>query len=80
MNALFDKLDMVMIHNKIIIEILNAMDKKPASKFIDQNSTEYKNKKHVYLNKLNDKDIKEPKPSTMAFYQIDYDEDTAVYS
>ena len=45
LNALFDKLDMVMLQNKIILEILNAMEKKPASKFIDKNSTEYKSKK-----------------------------------
>ena len=33
-----------------------------------------------YLNNLNKKEIKEPKASTMTFYQIDYDEDTGIYS
>ena len=50
------------------------------SKEVDRTNGEYKIKKQVYLNKLNNKEINEPKSSTMAFYQIDYDEDTGVYS
>ena len=36
LKVLFDKLDMVMIQKKSILEILNAMEKKQASKFIDK--------------------------------------------
>ena len=39
-----------------------------------------KNIRNIYLNKLNNKEIKEPKASTMTFYQIDYDEETQLYS
>ena len=32
-------------------------------------------KKQVYLTKLNNKEIKQPRPETLRFYEIDYDED-----
>ena len=50
------------------------------SKEVDRTNGEYKNTRHIYLNKLNNKEIKEPKSSTMTFYQIDYDEETQLYS
>ena len=61
------------------------MEKKPLtnsyqSKDLDRTNGEYRNKKQVYVNKLNNKEIKEPKSSTMAFYEIDYDEETQLYS
>ena len=80
------KLNKVLDQNENILEILQEMEKKKPltnnyqSKEIDRTGGEYKNKRNIYLNKLNNKEIKEPKSSTMAFYQIDYDEDTGVYS
>ena len=80
------KLNKVLEQNKNILEILQEMDKKKPvtnsyqSKEVDRTNAEYKNKKQVYLNKLNNKEIKEPKASTMTFYQIDYDEETQLYS
>ena len=80
------KLNKVLEQNKNILEILQEMEKKKPltnsyqSKPVDRTNAEYKNKKQVYLNKLNNKEIKEPKASTMAFYQIDYDEETQLYS
>ena len=50
------------------------------SKEVDRTSGEYKNTRNIYLHKLNNKEIKEPKSSTMTFYQIDYDEETQLYS
>ena len=79
-------LNKVFEQNKNILEILQEMEKKTPvtnscqSKEVDRTNGEYKNKKQVYLNKLNNKEIKEPKPSTMTFYQIDYDEETQLYS
>ena len=72
--------------NNNILEILQEMEKKKPltnsyqSQEVDRTRAEYKNKRNIYLNKLNNKEIKEPKASTMTFYQIDYDEDTGVYS
>ena len=69
------KLNKVLEQNKHILEILQEMEKKKPvtnsyqSKEVDRTSGEYKNKKQTYLNKLNNKEIKEPKSSTMAFYQ-----------
>ena len=80
------KLNKVLEQNKNILEILQEMEKKKPvtnsyqSKEVDRTNGEYKKKKQVYLNKLNNKEIKEPKSSTMAFYQIDYDEETQLYS
>ena len=80
------KLNKVLEQNKNILEILQEMEKKKPltnsyqSKEVDRTNGEYTNKKQVYLNKLNNKEIKEPKCSTMTFYQIDYDKETQLYS
>ena len=44
------------------------------------NSAEYKNKRAVYLQKMNSKEIKQPKESTLQYYKLEYDEDTEMYS
>ena len=50
----------------------------------DMNSTPvdatYENKKNAYLTKLNNKDILQPKPTTLEYYKIKYDEETKTYS
>ena len=40
----------------------------------------YENKKNAYLTKLNNKDILQPKPTTLDYYKIKYDEETKTYS
>ena len=86
LDKIVKKLNKGLEQNKNIFEILQEMEKKKPltnsyqSKEVDRTNGEYKNKKQVYLNKLNNKEIKEPKSSTMAFYQIDYDEETQLYS
>ena len=40
----------------------------------------YENKKNAYLTKLNNKDILQPKPTTLEYYKIKYDEETKTYS
>ena len=75
------KLNKVLEQNKNILEILQEMEKKkPLTNSYQSKEVDYKNKRNIYLNKLNNKEIKEPKASTMTFYQIDYDEDTQLYS
>ena len=68
------------MQNKSILEILNAMEKKPPLKYIDKNGSEFKNRRNMYITKLNDGSIKEPKKSTLDCYNVDHDEDTVVYS
>ena len=40
----------------------------------------YENKKNAYLTKLINKDILQPKPTTLEYYKIKYDEETKTYS
>ena len=81
------KNDEIMEQNKQIYSILESMTKKPTytnnnyqPKQVDRDRQEYKNKRGIYLKKLNHRDIKEPKQSTMDYYKNDFDEDTGVYS
>ena len=80
------KIDEIMEQNKRIYQLLESM-KKPAynntnnyqPKEVDRESTEYKNKRNVYIKKLNEQVIKEPKQSSLDFYQVKYIEDTKKY-
>ena len=85
-DKLFLKIDEIMEQNKRIYQLLESM-KKPAynntnnyqPKEVDRESTEYKNKRNVRIKKLNEKVIKEPKQSSLDFYQVKYIEDTKKY-
>ena len=69
--------------------IANKMESKPTfnnysnnyqSKVdIDRDSSEYKNKRNIYVKKLNEKVIKEPKQSSLDYYPVKYKEDTKKY-
>ena len=80
------KIDEIMEQNKRIYQLLESM-KKPAynntnnyqPKEVDRESSEYKNKRNVYIKKRNEKLIKEPKQSSLDFYQVKYIEDTKKY-
>ena len=45
----------------------------------DENDSAYKNKRNIYLGKLNDKLIKEPKQSTLEYYKVKYDDKDYIY-
>ena len=40
----------------------------------------YENKKNPHLTKLNNRDILQPKPTTLEYYRLKYDEETKTYS
>ena len=40
---------------------------------MDKNSDFYKNKRNVYVNKLNNSEIKEPKQQTLDYYGVKFD-------
>ena len=67
---------------KLVLELLEKMSKANETKteYKPMDETTYKNKRAVYLTKLNNKEIKQPKQSTLNYYKIDYDEDTETYS
>ena len=39
----------------------------------------YRNKRNVYLNKLNSNEIKQPKQETLDYYKVIYDSDIKLY-
>ena len=56
-------------------ERLKKLEWKPkTTKVADENDPSYKNKRNIYLGKLNEKSIKEPKLSTLQYYNIKYDD------
>ena len=67
---------------KLVLELLEKMSKAKETKteFKPMDETTYKNKRAVYLTKLNNKEIRNPKTQTLNYYKIDYDEDTETYS
>ena len=62
---------------KKINELL--IKRKPVNKPMDKDSDVYKNKKNVYVNKLNNKDIKLPKKETLEYHEIKFDDQERAY-
>ena len=64
LDKIVKQLKKVLEQNKIFFEILQEMEKKKPltnnyqSKEVDRTSSEYKNKRQVYVSKLNTKQIK----------------------
>ena len=67
---------------KLVLELLEKLSKANETKteYKPMDETTYKNKRAVYLTKLNNKEIRNPKIQTLNYYKIDYDEDTETYS
>ena len=67
---------------KLVLELLEKLSKTSETKteYKPMDETTYKNKRAVYLTKLNNKEIRNPKIQTLNYYKIDYDEDTETYS
>ena len=67
---------------KIILEMIEKMnlanESKTEYKPIDEAT--YKNKRAVYLTKLNNKEIRNPKKETLEYYKVDFDKETETYS
>ena len=76
------------ISSQKILEKLELIEKKinelpirpkPANKPMDKDSDVYKNTRNVYVNKLNNKDIKFPKKETSEYYEIKFDHQERAY-
>ena len=84
LDELTNKLNRCNKNIKLALELLQKMseatEKKNQSTYIAPNRAEFKNKRAVYLTKLNNKEIKMPKKSTLEKYKIDYNEDIDQYS
>ena len=46
---------------------------------MDKDSDVYKNKRNVYVNKLNNKDINFPQKETLEYYEIEFDDQERAY-
>ena len=64
-----DKLELI---DKKLDELTNKP--KQYHKPMDKNSDTYKNKRNVYVNKLNNCEIKEPKQQTLDYYGVKFDD------
>ena len=71
-----------------ILDKLELLDKKidsliekpkQTNKPIAKDSDIYKNKRNVYVNKLNNLEIKSPKPETLEYYDVKFDEGKRLY-
>ena len=63
---ILDKLELI----ERAVNKLNEDKPKPVKKkLMDKDSDAYKNKRSVYVNKLNNKDIKSPKKETLEYYE-----------
>ena len=84
LDELTNKLNRCNKNIKLALELLQKMseanEKKTQTTYIAPNSAEFKNKRAVYLTKLNNKEIKNPKESTLQYYKIDYNEDIDQYA
>ena len=58
---------------------LNEEKPKQVKTLMDKDSDIYKNKRNVYVNKLNNKDIKFPKKETLEYYEIKFDDQERAY-
>ena len=72
---ILDKLELI----KKAISKLNEEKPKQIKKPMDKDSDIYKNKRSVYVKKLNNKDIKFPKKETLEYYEIKFDDQERAY-
>ena len=58
---------------KLVLELLEKLSKASETKteYKPMDETTYKNKRAVYLTKLNNKEIRNPKIQTLNYYKID---------
>ena len=61
---------------ELIDKKLDELTNKPQqyNKPMDKSSDTYKNKRNVYVNKLNNCEIKEPKQQTLDYYGVKFDD------
>ena len=72
---ILDKLEVI----EKAVNKLNADKPKQINKTLVKDSEMYKNKRNVYINKLNTAEIRYPKSETLDYYEIKYDAENKVY-
>ena len=72
---ILDKLELI----EKAVNKLNEEKPRPAKQPTDKDSDIHKNKRSVYVKKLNNKDIKFPKKETLEYYEIKFDDQEKAY-
>ena len=72
---ILDKLELI----EKAVNKLNEEKPKQIKNPMDKDSDIYKNKRSVYVKKLNNKDIKFPKKETLEYYEIKFDDQERAY-
>ena len=72
---ILDKLEVI----EKAVNKLNNDKPKQINKTLVKDSEMYKNKRNVYINKLNTAEIRYPKGETLEYYEIKYDAENKVY-
>ena len=84
LDELTNKLNRCDKNIKLGLELLQklheATEKKTTPDSKDTRDGTYENKRNVYLTKLNNKEIKQPKQTTLNYYKIEWDEDKEKYT
>ena len=73
---ILDKLETI----EKVVNKLNTDKPQQINKTLVKDSDIYKNKRNVYINKLNTGEIRYPKPDTLAYYEIKYNDEHKFYS
>ena len=74
-HKVLDKLELI----EKAVNKLHEEKPKQVKKLMDKDFDIYKNKRNVYVNKLNNKDIKFPKKETLEYYEIKFDDQERAY-
>ena len=79
LDELTNKLNRCNKNVKLVLDLLQKLhevsDKKTTPYNKDTRDGTYENKRNIYLTKLNNKEIKQPKQTTLDYYKIELDED-----
>ena len=84
LDELTNKLNRCNKNVKLVLDLLQklheATEKKTTPYNKDTRDGTYENKRNVYVTKLNNKEIKQPKQTTLDYYKIEWDEDKEKYT
>ena len=75
-DELLIKTDEIIEQNKELLKILESMKN---MNNIKKDGQEFKNKRNIYIKKLNNNEIKEPKEQTMKYYDVKKDDEGKYY-
>ena len=73
------KLDKILDKLEELEKKINDLGNVKKTNYNNNKDDSYRNKRNVYLNKLNSNEIKQPKQETLDYYKVIYDSDIKLY-